>query len=150
MKVNKIMTEDIKACRLNDKLEDAVNIMWHGDCGVLPIVNEKNKLVGIVTDRDIAMAIGTRNQLASEIIVSDFATRKIVTCTPQEKIKKILKKMAKYQIKRIPVVEKTGKLVGMISMVDILRSTSKKSVRKRVLKTLTAIGKPYPISLEEI
>ena len=145
MKVSKIMTKNVGTCRTNESLAKAVEIMWQKDCGIVPVIDKKNKVMGTITDRDISIALTTRNRLASEITTGEVINGKIITCSPKDKVKNALKKMRKHQIKRLPVVKKNEKLVGIISITDILSMKKNKSLKKEILKTFEAISKPAPI-----
>jgi CBS domain-containing protein len=151
MKVQDVMTKDVIFCAPQDNLADAANLLIQRDCGVLPIVDEAKKVVGIVTDRDICIAAASRNVKPSDINAADFTDKKVVSCKANEKIEDVLKKMKRYQIKRLPVTSQDDTLVGIISVADILSATDKhKSLRKKVISTLKSIGKPSPILLREI
>ena len=65
-------------------LAEAVRMMWEGDCGTLPVIADGGKVIGMITDRDIAIAAGTRNRLASEIRVSEAMSQAVHSCTPDE------------------------------------------------------------------
>src|SRR5258708_697542 len=69
MRVEDVMTENVKACRPEISLAAAAALLWEGDCGALPVVLDGGKLVGMITDRDIAIALGTRNQNPADIPV---------------------------------------------------------------------------------
>lgn len=150
MKVNDVMTENVGFCRENDNLGKAVELMWQKDCGMIPVLNRDDRVIGVVTDRDVSVALTTRNQLPSDIAVKDLIIGKTITCTKKDSIKNVLKKMSKHQIKRIPVVKKKGKLVGMVSINDLLQMKNSKRFEKQIFKTLKAIGKPSPILLREV
>lgn len=123
--------------------------MWQYDCGSVPVLNEQNKVMGMITDRDVCVAVTTKNRLSSEISVSEVTNGQIFTCSQKDDIKKVLKIMGKNQIRRLPVVDKSCKLQGIISITDILIAANKKSLQKQALQTIKAIGKPPLILLEE-
>jgi CBS domain-containing protein len=106
-------------------------------------VVREEKPIGMVTDRDIAVALTTRNCLASEIQVGQLTGRRIVVCRAKDKVKDALKKMAKFRIRRLPVVDKKGNLVGIVTFADILRvSEGDKKLRRLAVRTLGSILKP--------
>ena len=152
MKVKKLMKKGVGFCNPQDNLTDAARVMWQKDCGVVPVVDEDKKIVGMITDRDICISVASREQKASEIKVSELVNgKKVISCSPDDKVEDALKKMKRKAIKRLPVVEKKGRLVGILSITDVLlASDKKKSLRKKVLSTLKAIGKPHRIVLKEI
>ena len=149
MKVKKIMTKSVGVCEVNDNLAKAVEVMWQKDCGIVPVVDKKSKVVGTITDRDVTVSVFLQNKTTSEIRTGDVINGKVLTCTSKDKIEKVLKTMKKHQIKRLPVVGKKNKLEGIISITDILLASKKdKKLQKKVLKTLEAIAKPRPIVLK--
>jgi len=155
MKVQDVMTNDVGFCLLTDDLTKAAGVMRQRDCSIVPILDAEKRVVGVITDRDVGIAVASRDCKPSEIKVEDFCREKIIVCEPNEKINDALKKMRKNQIKRLPVTSQSGELVGIISLTDILSTTSKnksknKKLRKKIISTLMGIGKPRPILLQEI
>lgn len=151
MKVKKVMTRTVGTCSEEDSLAKAVEIMWQKDCGVVPVINKKSKVVGMITDRDIAVSGFLQNKPVYSISVGEVINGKIRTCSSKDKIEAVLKVMQKRQIKRLPVVKKNGKLEGIISITDILlASENNKRLRKMVSKTIRAIAKPRSIVLNAV
>ncbi len=151
MKVKKLMKTDVGCCSSDDDLTKVIGIMLLKDCGAVPVVDDENKLVGIVTDRDICLAIGKLDQKTSEINIGDIMKNRIVACSADDELKTALKKLKRFKVRRLPVVDKNRKIVGILSITDFLVSLKKdKSIRKKVYSTLKAIGKPKPIVLREI
>ncbi len=149
MKVNKIMTKNVGFCQAEDDFTKAIEIMWQRDCGVVPVVNKDSEVVGIISDRDAAIAVFLKEKPAADILISNHISEKVVTCSEKDSVKSVLKKMRKHQIKRLPVVDKKEKLSGIISITDILLAAGKdKSLKKKIFKTLEAIAKPRPIVLK--
>ena len=120
MKVLDIMTHTAVCCGPDTNVAAAVEMMWNRNCGMLPVVDPDGKLVGIVTDRDICIALGTRNQLAGSLPVREVATKTVHTCSPDEEIHVALQTMAENKVHRLPVVDQDGKIQGVLSMDDIL------------------------------
>ena len=147
MKVKKIMTRDVGFCHSNDKLIKAIEIMWQYDCGAVPVVDETSKVVGIITDRDICIATSNKNRPSSEIYIVDVINGSIHTCHAKDDIKGVLKTMGRNQIKRLPVVKKSGELAGIISVTDILLSVTQKALRRKVVRTIEAIGKQSQVGI---
>jgi predicted transcriptional regulator len=87
---------------------------------MLPVVGSDNKLIGIVTDRDICIAMGTRNRLPGELTVGEIAITKVFTCRPDDEIHEALENMAEQQVRRLPVVNTDGVPQGILSMDDII------------------------------
>jgi CBS domain-containing protein len=119
MKVKEIMTAEPKTCSPDMTLAAAANLMWEGDCGILPVVDD-GELVGVVTDRDMYIALATRNKLASQVRVGAVAAKTVSTCEPEDDVQAALATMKKNRVRRLPVVGFGGTVLGIISMNDLL------------------------------
>jgi CBS domain-containing protein len=137
MLVEKLMTREVESCRPESTLADAAGVMWRRDCGVVPVVEEGDVLVGVVTDRDICMALSTRGERAAEVRVAEVMARGVQTCTPVDDVREALEVMGRRQVRRLPVVDSRGRLVGLLSISDIIRHTRKGKGRKRVSRRAT-------------
>ncbi len=120
MKVRDVMTQPVISCSPETNVGSAVQLMWEHNCGLLPVVGSDKKLIGVVTDRDICIAMGTRNRLAGDLTVGEIATQKIFTCQPTDEIHEALDAIAYNRVRRLPVVDEHGVLQGMLSMDDIV------------------------------
>jgi len=140
MKVKEIMTVAPKTCTPDTTLAAAANLMWESDCGVLPVVDD-GELAGIVTDRDMFIALGTRNTRAVHVKVGAVATTAVSTCGPDDDVEAALATMKRARVRRLPVIDTNRKLVGIMSLNDIvLAAGDNKPVRnKDVIDTLQAI-----------
>ena len=87
---------------------------------MLPVVGPDRKLIGVVTDRDICVAMATRNRLPGELNVSEIATRKVFTCKPNDEMLEALHTMADNHVRRLPVVDDDGRPQGIRSMDDVI------------------------------
>lgn len=149
MKVKKLMTQAYITCGVEENLATAVRKMWENDCGMVPIV-EGEKVLGVVTDRDVAVAVSSSGRTANEISAKEVLGTSLVTCRESDSVRKALKLMAKKKLRRLPVTDKKGNIRGVFSIADAIKaSSSMKKLRKPVLKTVQAIAKPHPILLFE-
>lgn len=114
-----LMTRGVKTVRRDSSLREVAQIMKDEDCGVVPIVDEKGTLVGIVTDRDLVVRAFTGGKAPDQIRAMDVMTDDVECVHPDEDIHSIIELMGKKQIRRIPVVEKDDRVIGIISMGDI-------------------------------
>jgi CBS domain-containing protein len=119
MKVREVMTHPVIACGPDNNLAEAVKIMWDADCGAVPIVAEDRTLIGMITDRDIAITVGTQNRLPSDIRVADAMSDAIYSCTPDQDIHSALTTMRSERVRRLPVINNSGQLEGLLSVNDI-------------------------------
>jgi CBS domain-containing protein len=120
MKVKDVMMGTPVSCTLETNLGAAVEILWNRNCGILPIVNAQQKVVGVVTDRDMCIALGTRNRLAGEIAVGQVTSGKVFACKPDDDVRAALATMAQAKVRRLPVINADGKLEGILSMDDVV------------------------------
>ena len=120
MKVKEIMTPNAKAIWLTESLADAAQLMWENDCGVLPIIKDGRKVIGMITDRDICMAAAMRDKNPSGVSVEEVMTGLVYSVNPEDKIDQVLKVMQEHKIRRLPVVNAEGELEGMLSMNDVV------------------------------
>lgn len=130
MKVREIMTGEVGSCGLETNLAAVARIMWEKDCGSVPVLDHEGRVIGIVTDRDICMALTTRNNLASELTVGDVVAGTIKTCAPDDDVSAALKTMRNDQLRRLPVVDSEGKLAGMLSLNDVILNSKKGKSKK--------------------
>jgi CBS domain-containing protein len=138
MKVKDIMTGDPRVCTPDTTVAEAAHLMWEGDCGILPIVDD-GELVGVVTDRDMYIALATRNEHAAKLRVGAVATRKVVTCTPEDDVQTALTSMKDARVRRLPVVGFGSTVLGILSLNDILRAATTAKLRNEVVDALQAI-----------
>lgn len=120
MKVKEIMVGRPVTCSPDTNLGAAVELLWNRNCGFLPLVGSDGKLKGVVTDRDICIALGTQNRLPGEVCVGEVATGEIYSCAPEDDIHTALGTMRKERVRRLPVVDGDGALQGILSMDDIV------------------------------
>lgn len=147
MKVQEIMTTEVGNCGLETNLAAVARIMWERDCGAVPVLDHEGRAIGILTDRDICMALTTRNHLASELTAGDVISGTIQTCAPEDAVGKALQTMRDAQLRRLPVVDADGKLKGILSINDIILNSKKGKSKKGahvshgdVIETLKALS----------
>ncbi len=147
MKIRDLMIDAVVSCRADANVAAAGALMWQHDCGFLPVVDDRNRVIGVLTDRDICIALCTRNVRASELTAREVAAQQIATCEPEEDVRAALKTMRDNKVHRLPVLDAAGILQGIVSMDDILIYTERRGVRLRsevtpedVLQTLQAIS----------
>ena len=120
MKVQDIMNRDVHTCRPETNLAMAAMQMWDGDFGVLPVLANGGRVVGMITDRDICMAAATKRRDPAEIRVEEVITGRVYGCSPDTEIHEALKIMQQRRVRRLPVMNaEGGKLVGILSLNDV-------------------------------
>jgi CBS domain-containing protein len=140
MKVKDMMTTDLKTCTPDTTVAEAAQLMWDGDCGILPVVDE-GALVGVVTDRDMYIALATQNARASQLRVGAVATANVTTCAPEDDLRTALDAMKQARVRRLPVVGFGNAVMGILSMNDVLRAAAagKGAANDVIVETLQAI-----------
>ena len=122
MRVEQLMTRDVKVCRAEDTLSRATQLMWEHDCGCVPVIgtNGDGRLVGLITDRDIAMAVYTQGWPLSAILVSTAREKEVIACHADDAIKQAEALMRERKVRRLPVLDQHECLVGILSLNDIV------------------------------
>jgi CBS-domain-containing membrane protein len=121
MKVEECMTTTVFSCRSETTLEQAARLMWEHDCGVLPVIDDQDRVIALVTDRDVCMGAYTQGKTLAEVPVANSMSRTVVSCHPQDAIEQAIRAMADQRVRRVPVVDASGKLQGMLSLNDVFR-----------------------------
>lgn len=148
MKVSTLMTKTPFTCRSTDFLDEAAKLMWDHDIGCVPVVNEKGRVTGMITDRDIAMAAFLRAEPLRAIPVGVTMAQHVISCMPDDDVGAIEKLMAQHQVRRLPVVDEAGRPIGVISINDIARKAGSNSVSSDdVTSTLAAVSAPRELGL---
>lgn len=145
MRVKELMSGDVKTCRPEDALAEAARIMWDHECGIVPVVDGEGRLAGVISDRDIAMAAYLQGRALHETVVSSAMSRAAYTCRPEDPLTQAEEVMRERQVRRLPVVDAKGRVVGLLSLNDLARAGSLERGKvplDEVGKTLAAICLP--------
>jgi CBS domain-containing protein len=150
MKVTEVMTKHVESCTPETNLAAAAMQMWNGDCGVLPVVDDDGRVIGMITDRDICMAAATKHQDIASIKVGEVTTGEVQSCAPEASVHDALRVFEQAQVRRLPVVDEDNKLQGILSMNDIVLHTGEGHDKKAtgvsyvdVVNTFKAICAPH-------
>lgn len=144
MKVREVMTKDTIFCGLDTPLSEAVESMWKRGCGFLPVVGEKKNVIGVITEHDLSIAFGTGNRRSSELLARDAMPEKLITCTEEDNIYSALNTMDIEGLRRLPVIDRDGALVGVLSFETLVlqlvsalakRGCARRGSRHRRLRT---------------
>ena len=120
-KCDEVMTKNPVCCLPNDTVAKVAQLMQRGNVGPIPVIENQQtqRLVGIVTDRDLTLKIVAEGRDAKSTKVEAVMTRKVVTCRAEDDLQKALDAMSKHQLRRIPVVDSDNKIVGIIAQADV-------------------------------
>lgn len=119
MKVKELMSTDVKTIREDADLSTVTKLMWDGDCGIVPVVNDDRQVIGVITDRDICIAAATRSMNPSQIRVGDVMSRTVYTVPETDDVRQALSALRDRRVRRLPVVDRQRRLIGMISLSDL-------------------------------
>jgi CBS domain-containing protein len=120
MKVNEAASRQAWTCQPQTDLIRVGQMMREGDFGIAPVVDEKGRVVGVITDRDICVAAGTGGRATSRIQASELMQRDVACCRPDDDVRDALALMERRRVRRLPVTLSTGVLTGILSMDDIV------------------------------
>jgi CBS domain-containing protein len=137
MKVKDVMTANVRRCFMSDNLVTAAGLMWDHDCGCVPVLNEEGLVVGMLTDRDICMAVFFQGVPMSEIKVFNVMSKHLFVCTPDDDIAAAQKVMSDKKVRRLPVLEEQARLVGVLSLSDIARLADQEYRQRAVTRNVT-------------
>jgi CBS domain-containing protein len=150
MNVSQIMSRNVETCRPEDSLSEAAGKMWDHDVGALPVVGTDGQLCAMITDRDISMAAYTQGKSLHDIPVAVAMSRQISSCRPGDSLIQAEEIMRSRQVRRLPVLDASGNLVGLVSLNDLARESEREVGRKgrelsaqEVAVTLAAVCEPH-------
>ncbi len=138
--VSEIMSSDVQVVTPGDTLRAAAQLMQDRDVGALPVC-ESNTLLGIVTDRDIAVRGVAGGLDPDKDVVSDVMTDGVEVCTADDDAQDVMRRMGELQVRRLPVVGSDGRLVGIVSLADLATRQS-----EHIDRTVREISEPSAVA----
>jgi CBS domain-containing protein len=148
-KVSDLMTQPVRSCSIHDAAVTPASLMWEHDCGMVPVVDDDGRLAGVVTDRDICMAAYLQGRPLSDIPIDTFMAPHVATCRPDDEVVWAEHLMSLRQVHRLPVVDNSGRPVGVLSLGDLARVAPVPMARRPgtdlgsdLLQTMAAISQP--------
>ena len=149
MKIMDVTVRDVAVCRPEQSLEQAAQIMWEQDCGAVPVVDGEHRPVGMVTDRDICMTAYLRGRPLRDVVVREVMAQEIRCCRDTDSLDVPHRTMREHQIRRLPVVDAEGVLVGVVSLADLALASERAGGGKpgpgdsaELIATLLAVSRP--------
>jgi CBS domain-containing protein len=150
MKIKELMSTAPYYCQPETDLGAATELMWRGNCGFLPVVGNDGKVFGVITDRDLCIALGTRNRLPGEIKVGEVITsQRLYYCCPDDEVHRALQAMETGKVHRLLVITHEGVLAGIISIDDIVLKAQPATLGAKpevssdeLVKTYRALAEP--------
>jgi CBS domain-containing protein len=143
MIVSELMSRDVRTCLASASLNDVARIMWEHDCGCVPVVDAEGVVIAMITDRDVCMAAYTQGRRLMYMTVDGAASKTIVTIGERESIDRAEELMRDAQVRRLPVVDERGRIVGLLSVSDLARRLQDRADRHRapLLDALAGISR---------
>jgi CBS domain-containing protein len=120
MQVRDIMTYQVICCDPGSDLEQVAALMQERDCGCIPVADDQGHALGMITDRDIAMAAAARHKALWELHAQDLLGRGLYACHPDDEIHQALDIMTAWQVHRLPVLDEAGEVKGLLSLDDVV------------------------------
>jgi CBS domain-containing protein len=149
MEIIEIMVSQVFTCRPSDSLAAAAGLMWDHDVGCAPVVDDDERIVGMITDRDICMAAYTRGLPLSQIEVASAMSSSVLACSSRQTLVEAENIMRLGRVRRTPVIDDAGRLVGIISLNDLAREAMRQRGKKQrelgveeVAATLAVVSEP--------
>ena len=157
MKVSERMSGDVCTLGAHETLERAAQIMWERDCGCVPIVDHEQRLVGVITDRDICMGAYTQGGCLRDIPVHRCMSRGTHVCAPEDSLESAASMMGSQQVRRLPVVDGEGHVVGILALGDLARTIGtarggpqKQALGGEVARALSSISEPRSAHMDDV
>jgi len=145
IRVHELMTRRVTNVHPATSIERAARLMEECDCGALPVIGDNGVLVGMITDRDIAIRIVARGRDARNAIVADCMTERVFACFANESVTECMRQMAHQQVRRMPIVDDRGRLVGILAQGDLARHAGHHPFpeeRRALTETVCAVSQP--------
>lgn len=140
MKAKDVMTRNPRSVTPDTPARDAARIMKDEDVGIVPVVDDTSgRLVGVITDRDIALRIVAEGRDGGASVRDVMSSTKLATCRPDEDVDRVMETMASEQLRRIPIVDERGSLVGIVAQADIVRKAGND---RKAEETIERISQP--------
>ena len=139
--VSDVMTRNPRSCKRTDSLVSAAKIFWEQDCGAAPVVDDNGRVVGMITDRDCLMAAFTRGRKLDDLSVQSAMAHMVFSIRDDQSIDAAAERMAEHAVRRLPVVDAHGRLVGMVSFADVCGPKAGLKP-EQLAKAASAIGAP--------
>jgi CBS domain-containing protein len=124
MKASEIMSKEVVTCHVGDSVNRAAQLMWEHRCGCVPVLDDNERVVGILTDRDACMAAYTQGRSLAQIPVETAMTSPVKACEASAKIDEVLQAMMISRVHRLLVMDAEGRLEGLVSLDDIARAAA--------------------------
>jgi CBS domain-containing protein len=145
VRAHDLMTRRVASVHPATSVERAARLMEECDCGALPVVGDNGVLIGMVTDRDIVIRVVARGREVRNAIVADCMTERVFACYANESLAECMRQMANHQVRRLPIVDDRGRLVGILAQGDLARHAGRHPMaeeRRALAQVMSAVSEP--------
>lgn len=142
MKAQDIMSKNPRTVTPDTVLVDAARVMRSEEVGLLPVVEaaDSRRLIGVITDRDITIRHVAEGHGSASCPVSEAMTAEVRTCKPDDDVKDIMEVMGREQVRRLPVVDERGSVIGIVAQADIVRKARDDKKAEQTVERISAPG----------
>lgn len=149
MRVSQLMSRECATCRPTTSVAEVAEVLWRRDCGVLPVIDHAGRVIGVVTDRDLLIALGTKDRQASHVSIAEVLSGHLYAVGPDDDIERAIDLMRQHQVRRLPVTDEGGRLLGMLSINDLVLGANGRGAptATMILETMKAISAHRQVAL---
>lgn len=142
MKARDIMTANPRTVTADTKLPEVARLMKDEDVGMVPVVEDGGqKLLGVVTDRDIAIRVVAEGRNPGDVRASDVMSSDVTTCRADDGVDELMDVMGREQLRRVPIVDERGSLVGVVAQADVVRHADDDGKAERTVEKISEPGR---------
>ena len=124
MKIAELCHRSVVTCTDRDHLDQAASLMWSNNVGCLPVLGDNGQLVGMLSDRDIAMAAMLQGSPLRAVTVSSVMSKEVLTCREDDDTETVLQRLTARRLRRIPIVDSDRRVIAIVSLNDIARAAA--------------------------
>jgi len=145
MRASDLMSRNVFMVYPEDRVGYAARLMRDYDCGALPVVDQEGRLMGILTDRDISLRLVANEADTHNTVVADFMTDGAYACHADDPIRECMRQMSRHQVRRLPIIDDWGHVIGIVSQGDLARHAGNypgRGERRAIADVVCAISEP--------
>jgi len=145
VRAHEIMTRSVVTVQPNDTVERAAQLMGNNNCGALPVVDNGNRLIGMITDRDLTIRSTALGREPRQAKIGDCMTHGSFACHANNSLKDCMRLMSRHQVRRLPIINDHNQVIGIMSQADLARYTGVypgQGARRAMADVLSAVSEP--------
>ena len=149
MRTGELMSRDVITVYPEDRVGYAARLMRDYDCGALPVVDQEGRLIGMITDRDISMRLVANEADTHTTVVADCMTDGAFACHAEDPVRECMRQMSRHRIRRLPIINDWGQVVGIVSQGDLARHAGNypgRGERRAIADVVCAVSEPRRVA----